>query len=137
MLLTLLLLCVALSWGRNVYDSISKFLQFQLTVNAVAITVAVIGVFAINDSPLRAVRPHLIISLTFFFLMAKGLEGAFLVARMCNCNHFCDVLGANALGELDHGFFCFSRSCNGGLSIDLDIEFLKKKTESRAPPPSF
>jgi magnesium-transporting ATPase (P-type) len=62
------------SWGRNVYDSISKFLQFQLTVNAVAITVAVIGVFAINDSPLRAVRPHLIISLTFFSLKLLMLK---------------------------------------------------------------
>jgi len=30
-------------WGRNVYDSISKFLQFQLTVNLVAITIAFIG----------------------------------------------------------------------------------------------
>lgn len=30
-------------WGRNVYDSISKFLQFQLTVNLVAIVVAFVG----------------------------------------------------------------------------------------------
>uniref|UniRef100_A0A8C2G7R1 Calcium-transporting ATPase n=1 Tax=Cyprinus carpio TaxID=7962 RepID=A0A8C2G7R1_CYPCA len=34
----------AVMWGRNVYDSISKFLQFQLTVNVVA------------DSPLKAVQ---------------------------------------------------------------------------------
>lgn len=33
----------AVMWGRNVYDSISKFLQFQLTVNLVAIVVAFIG----------------------------------------------------------------------------------------------
>lgn len=33
----------AVKWGRNVYDSISKFLQFQLTVNLVAIFIAVIG----------------------------------------------------------------------------------------------
>jgi len=33
----------AVMWGRNVYDSIAKFLQFQLTVNAVAVTVAFIG----------------------------------------------------------------------------------------------
>jgi len=26
----------AMLWGRNVYDSIRKFLQFQLTVNAVS-----------------------------------------------------------------------------------------------------
>ena len=30
----------AVKWGRNVYDSISKFLQFQLTVNVVAVTLA-------------------------------------------------------------------------------------------------
>ena len=33
----------AVMWGRNVYDSISKFIQFQLTVNLVAILTAVIG----------------------------------------------------------------------------------------------
>jgi len=33
----------AVMWGRNVYDSIAKFLQFQLTVNSVAVTVAFIG----------------------------------------------------------------------------------------------
>lgn len=30
-------------WGRNVYDSISKFLQYQLTVNVVAVIVAFTG----------------------------------------------------------------------------------------------
>lgn len=33
----------AVMWGRNVYDSISKFLQFQLTVNVVAVIVAFTG----------------------------------------------------------------------------------------------
>lgn len=33
----------AVMWGRNVYDSISKFLQFQLTVNVVAVIVAFSG----------------------------------------------------------------------------------------------
>ncbi|XP_078064388.1 plasma membrane calcium-transporting ATPase 2-like, partial [Mustelus asterias] len=33
----------AVKWGRNVYDSISKFLQFQLTVNVVAVIVAFTG----------------------------------------------------------------------------------------------
>ena len=32
-------------WGRNVYDSISKFLQFQLTVNVAAVCVAASGAF--------------------------------------------------------------------------------------------
>ena len=46
----------AVLWGRNVYDSISKFLQFQLTVNVVAVIVAFIGSFAVQSSPLRAVQ---------------------------------------------------------------------------------
>lgn len=38
----------AVMWGRNVYDSIAKFLQFQLTVNVVAVIVAFIGACAIE-----------------------------------------------------------------------------------------
>lgn len=47
----------AVMWGRNVYDSIAKFLQFQLTVNVVAVIVAFIGACAVQDSPLK-VNPH-------------------------------------------------------------------------------
>ena len=43
-------------WGRNVYDSISKFLQFQLTVNIVAVLLTLIAAFTIGDSPLRAIQ---------------------------------------------------------------------------------
>lgn len=43
----------AVMWGRNVYDSIAKFLQFQLTVNIVAVIVAFIGACAVQDSPLK------------------------------------------------------------------------------------
>lgn len=46
----------AVMWGRNVYDSISKFLQFQLTVNIVAVVLALISAIVIDDSPLRAVQ---------------------------------------------------------------------------------
>ncbi|KAF0692779.1 Aste57867_16170 [Aphanomyces stellatus] len=46
----------AVKWGRNVYDSICKFLQFQLTVNVVAITMAVIGAVFLEESPLTAVQ---------------------------------------------------------------------------------
>ena len=50
----------AVMWGRNVYDSIAKFLQFQLTVNVVAVIVAFIGACAIQDSPLKvSPQPHL------------------------------------------------------------------------------
>jgi len=46
----------AAKWGRNVYDSICKFLQFQLTVNIVALTLAITGAFVFQESPIAAVQ---------------------------------------------------------------------------------
>lgn len=46
----------AVMWGRNVYDSIAKFLQFQLTVNVVAVICAFVGACIVGESPLRAVQ---------------------------------------------------------------------------------
>ena len=46
----------AAKWGRNVYDSVCKFLQFQLTVNIAAISVAVVGAFRYQESPIAAVQ---------------------------------------------------------------------------------
>ena len=43
-------------WGRNVYDNIRKFIQFQLTVNIVALTVAFIGALTQRGTPLKAVQ---------------------------------------------------------------------------------
>lgn len=45
----------AIMWGRSVYDNIRKFLQFQLTVNIVALTIVFIGAVAGFDPPLNAV----------------------------------------------------------------------------------
>jgi magnesium-transporting ATPase (P-type) len=39
-----------------VYDSIAKFLQFQLTVNVVAVVCAFVGACIVGESPLRAVQ---------------------------------------------------------------------------------
>lgn len=76
-------------WGRNVYDSIAKFLQFQLTVNVVAVTIAFIGACAINDSPLRV-------------LVIKG-----------ECYSNISVSGrSNAVGKFDHGHFGISCAGN-------------------------
>eukprot|EP00744_Colponema_vietnamica_P000450 GILI01000815.1.p2 GENE.GILI01000815.1~~GILI01000815.1.p2 ORF type:complete len:1124 (+),score=399.86 GILI01000815.1:165-3536(+) len=47
---------VACKWGRNVYDNIRRFLQFQLTVNVVAVVSAVIGALTVQDSPLSAIQ---------------------------------------------------------------------------------
>ena len=46
----------AVMWGRNVYDSVQKFLQFQLCVNIVAITLSVVGAAVISKSPLTAIQ---------------------------------------------------------------------------------
>lgn len=43
-------------WGRNVYASIQKFLQFQLTVNISAVVTALVGAFAYQMSPLAAIQ---------------------------------------------------------------------------------
>merc|ERR1719313_1026505 len=43
-------------WGRNVYDSISKFIQFQLTVNVAALVVAFVGAVDFQKSPIAAVQ---------------------------------------------------------------------------------
>ncbi|KAG5190998.1 hypothetical protein JKP88DRAFT_296915 [Tribonema minus] len=45
----------AIMWGRSVYDNIRKFLQFQLTVNVVALSIVFIGSIAGFDPPLNAV----------------------------------------------------------------------------------
>ena len=46
----------AAKWGRNVYDSIQKFLQFQLTVNLSALTLATVGSLYMQKSPLSATQ---------------------------------------------------------------------------------
>jgi len=46
----------AVSWGRNVFDSITKFLQFQLTINIVAVFTAVIGGFSYATPPMTPVQ---------------------------------------------------------------------------------
>jgi magnesium-transporting ATPase (P-type) len=70
-------LIAAVSWGRNVYDSIAKFLQFQLTVNVVAVSLAVIGVFSIGDSPLRAIH------LLWVNLIMNELASLALATEVC------------------------------------------------------
>ena len=46
----------AVKWGRNVFDSICCFLQFQLTVNIVACTLTVICIFVHQQPPIRAIQ---------------------------------------------------------------------------------
>ena len=46
----------AVVWGRNIYDNIRCFLQFQLTVNVVAVVLAMVGAITIQQSPLGSVQ---------------------------------------------------------------------------------
>ena len=46
----------AAKWGRNIYASIQKFLQFQLTVNIAAVVTALTGAFSYQTSPLAAIQ---------------------------------------------------------------------------------
>ena len=45
----------AVLWGRSVFDNIRKFLQFQLTVNIVALTITFLSAIAGYKPPLNAV----------------------------------------------------------------------------------
>jgi hypothetical protein len=90
----------AVKWGRNVYDSIRKFLQFQLTVNVVAVTVAFIGAVT-----------QVLITICVVFRDTKATTG-----RESFETH------TNALGEYHHGFtgwyrFLFSFQVNYYFSI--------------------
>jgi Ca2+ transporting ATPase len=46
----------ACSWGRNVFDNIRRFLQFQLAVNLVALTISFVGAVIMWKSPLQAIQ---------------------------------------------------------------------------------
>lgn len=46
----------AVKWGRNVYEGVRKFLQFQLTVNIAALILVFIGAVTRYGAPLRAVQ---------------------------------------------------------------------------------
>lgn len=43
-------------WGRNVSESVLKFLQFQLTINLTALVIAFLSACIINDTPLSAIQ---------------------------------------------------------------------------------
>lgn len=47
---------VAVKFGRNIYDNVKKFLQFQLTVNVVAMFIVFSGSIIFEETPLNAVQ---------------------------------------------------------------------------------
>lgn len=46
----------ACKYGRNVYDCIRKFVQFQLTTNVVAVFMTFVGSIILKDAPLNAIQ---------------------------------------------------------------------------------
>lgn len=46
----------AVKWGRNIYSNVRKFLQFQLTVNVVAMFIVFLGGVVFTDPPLTSVQ---------------------------------------------------------------------------------
>lgn len=43
-------------WGRNIYDSIRKFIQFQLTVNVVAVVCTFFGAALLEKEVLKPIQ---------------------------------------------------------------------------------
>lgn len=46
----------AVKYGRNIFDSVRKFLQFQLTVNIVALFIVFSGAIIFEDPPLTSIQ---------------------------------------------------------------------------------
>lgn len=46
----------AVMWGRNIYDAIRKFIQFQLTVNVVAVCITLVGAALIKQEILKPIQ---------------------------------------------------------------------------------
>jgi len=56
----------AVLWGRNIYDSIRKFLQFQLTVNVVAVGLTLLSSAIIKQEIFKPVQMLWVKNLFFF-----------------------------------------------------------------------
>lgn len=46
----------AIKYGRNIFECIRKFLQFQITVNIVAVFMAFMGGVVLKESPLTSIQ---------------------------------------------------------------------------------
>ncbi len=85
-------------WGRNIYSNITKFLQFQLTVNIVALVTAASGAVTSAESPLTTVQMlwvNLIMdSLASLALATGSPDPALLSQKPYDTNHnFVDPRG--------------------------------------------
>lgn len=46
----------AVLWGRNIYESIRKFIQFQLTINIVAVSITLVGAALLKQQVLAPIQ---------------------------------------------------------------------------------
>jgi len=47
---------MAVMWGRNIYQNVRKFIQFQVTVNITSLLIVLIGSATKGESPLSVVQ---------------------------------------------------------------------------------
>uniref|UniRef100_A0A674NPI4 Calcium-transporting ATPase n=1 Tax=Takifugu rubripes TaxID=31033 RepID=A0A674NPI4_TAKRU len=94
----------AVMWGRNVYDSISKFLQFQLTVNVVAVIVAFTGACITQVRICR--RPSK--RAKFDLYCENRIKSSLSLSAGLSSES-----GADAVGQPHHGHLCFAGSGHG------------------------
>lgn len=74
----------ACMWGRNVFDNIRRFLQFQLTVNVCALVVAFFGSVVLTEPPLSAIQflwVNMIMDTLAALALATGLPTPELLNR--------------------------------------------------------
>ena len=94
----------SIKWGRNVYDSIRKFLQFQLTVNLVAMFMALVGGIFLGDSPINSVQMLWVnLIMDTFAALALATEAPkedIIKRKPCSKNEsiLTDVMWRNVLG---------------------------------------
>lgn len=70
-------------WGRSVYDNIRKFVQFQVTVNVVALTLTLIGTFpALADENAEVVPPFVAVQLLWVNLIMDTMAALALGTEM-------------------------------------------------------
>ena len=62
-------------WGRSVFANIRKFLQFQLTINLVALILAVVAAISSGETPLNVLQ-LLWVNLIMDSFAALGERGA-------------------------------------------------------------
>lgn len=65
----------AVIWGRNLFDSIKKFLQFQVTVIVSAVLVTLAGTAVSKQEPLTAIQ------LLWVYLLMDSLAGVALATE--------------------------------------------------------